>query len=115
MAPERLTSDQPQITSEFADDAEFADLIELFVSELPERVTAIENAFSGADHEEVMRLAHQMKGASPGYGFPTIGEAAAEVESWYRARETPAQTELDEVRKQIDDLVNLCRRATHLS
>jgi histidine phosphotransfer protein HptB len=115
MTPDRSTSDQPKIISEFADDKDFSDLVELFVSELPDRVAAIESAFKACNHEEVTRLTHQLKGAGPGYGFPTIGEAAGVVEAWYRTRSTPAQEELEDVRKQIDDLVDLCRRATQPS
>ena len=111
MTPERSTSDQPQIISEFADDAEFSDLIQLFVSELPDRVAAIESAFGQGNHEEVTRLTHQLKGSGPGYGFPMIGKAAGIVEDWYRARSTPSHDELMAVREQIDALVDLCRRA----
>lgn len=111
MTPERSISGQPQIISEFADDAEFCDLIQLFVSELPDRVASIENAFTQGNHEEVTRLAHQLKGSGPGYGFPTIGEAAGTIEEWYRARSTPSIDELVAVREQIDNLVDLCRRA----
>ena len=113
MTPERSTSDQSLIISDFADDAEFSDLIKLFVSELPDRVAAIESAFGQGNHEEVTRLAHQLKGSGPGYGFPTIGEAASTVEEWYRTRSTPSHDELIAVRKQIDALIDLCRRATH--
>ncbi len=115
MTPERTTSDQPQIVSEFADDADFSDLIQLFVSELPDRVAAIESAFGQGNHEEVTRLTHQLKGSGPGYGFPSIGEAAAVVEDWYRARSMPSHDELVAVREQIDSLIELCRRATHPS
>ncbi|MBN4052759.1 Hpt domain-containing protein [Roseiflexus sp. AH-315-K22] len=113
MTPDRPQSDKPKIVSEFADDKEFSDLIELFVSELPDRVAAIESAFEAQNHEEVFRLTHQLKGSGPGYGFPTIGEAAGVVEEWYRERSEPVQAELEDVRKQIDDLVDLCQRATH--
>jgi len=111
MTPERSISDQPHIISEFADDAEFCDLIQLFVSELPDRVAAIENAFGQGNHQEVTRLTHQLKGSGPGYGFPTIGEAAGTIEEWYRARSTPTHDELVAVREQIDTLTDLCRRA----
>ena len=115
MTPERSISDEQQIISEFADDAEFSDLVQLFVSELPDRMDAIKSAFGQGNHEEVTRLTHQLKGASPGYGFPTIGEAAGIVEEWYRARSTPSHDELVAVREQIDALIDLCSRATHPS
>lgn len=115
MVPERTPSEHSRIVSEFAHEPDFADLIELFVSELPERVAAIEDAFKDSNHTEVTRLTHQLKGASPGYGFPTIGRAAADVEDWYRSRDDDAQSEIEGVRSKIDELINLCARAAHVS
>ena len=113
MLSEQTPSDQSRLVSELADDQDFANLIELFVSELPDRLAAIEHAFQKSDHDEVARLTHQLKAAGPGYGFPSIGEAAASVEDWYRSRGLFAEEELADVREKIDALLDLCSRATH--
>jgi HPt (histidine-containing phosphotransfer) domain-containing protein len=52
------------------------------------------------------RLAHQLKGSCAGYGFPTIGDAAARLET---SLETHAA--LEQVSTQVADLVDLCKRA----
>jgi HPt (histidine-containing phosphotransfer) domain-containing protein len=57
-----------------------AELIELFVAELSDRLAALRQAVAGDDAREVARLAHQLKGAGGSHGFPQITAAAAEVE-----------------------------------
>ncbi len=94
------------LPSEYADDADMAELIELFVAEMPLRVEALCEAFSESSLEALQRLAHQLKGAAPGYGYPSIGAAAADLEC-----ATQRGSELDELRLQLDELINLCNRA----
>lgn len=97
------------IRSEYAGDPEMRDLVELFVSELPERMQAVMAALTERRGQDLFRLTHQLKGASAGYGFAPIGEAAAKVESLVRSR--PIDEELDAVKAGVDELVELCRRA----
>lgn len=76
-------TDQPAenpITSCFAHDADMAELVELFVEELPVRINAFVEALDAGNWEEVRRISHQLKGAAPGYGFESVGEAAGRVE-----------------------------------
>lgn len=68
------------LVSDFADDPSMAEIIGEFVAELPERVSAIRDAVRLGDTVKVRRIAHQLKGAGGGYGFPIISEAAAAVE-----------------------------------
>jgi HPt (histidine-containing phosphotransfer) domain-containing protein len=56
------------------------------------------------------RLTHQLKGSSAGYGFPSIGAAAAKVESSLN-RSSPEQVKLAEISAGVDELIDLCRRA----
>lgn len=94
------------LQSEFADDPEMQDLVELFVSELPERVAVLRSGLESNALEQVQRVAHQLKGASGGYGFPMIGDCAARVEV---AVKTGAA--LEQIRRCVDELAELCRRA----
>lgn len=105
-----MTTPQPTapIRSEFADDPDMAELVELFVSELEERTETIASAMDGSDWETLTRMAHQLKGASGGYGFPSIGAKAAEVEHRLRAGETD---DLDSLKNQVDELIQMCNRA----
>lgn len=71
--------------SEFAGDPDMRELLEMFVSELPGRVAAIEQAVRASDKEAVKRLSHQLKGAGGGYGFMPITDVAAQVEQMVKA------------------------------
>lgn len=96
------------ILSDFAEDVEMQELIQLFVSEMPGRIEEMERAYDDADFELVRRIAHQLKGACAGYGFPMIGEAAAALESTMESTD-------EDVRRISNDfkqLVELCSRAT---
>ena len=76
----RMANDATPVRSEFADDPDMAGIIALFVSELPSRVAAMQSALSSGDFAQLRVLAHQLKGAAGGYGFPKLGEAAAMVD-----------------------------------
>jgi HPt (histidine-containing phosphotransfer) domain-containing protein len=95
------------ILSEFAADPGMQDLLTLFVSELPERLTAIRDAWDQSDLESIRRIAHQLKGASGGYGFGAIGTAAARLEASLAAQET----DLTLAQNELTALIDLCQRA----
>ena len=101
-----LNAQTESLISEFADDADMVELIEMFVDELPDRVAAIEKAVSDQDLENLRALAHQLKGAAGGYGFPTITDAAEFLESSVKTNQAA-----DQVKQQIDVLADLCGRA----
>ncbi len=97
------------LLSEFADDPDMQELVELFVNELPERVAVLRIGLESNALEQVQRVAHQLKGASGGYGFPLIGDCAARVES---AVKTGAA--IDQIQRCVDELTELCKRAASL-
>ncbi len=68
------------IRSQYHDDADMRELVREFASDLPNRVRRLEELLAGEDFEELERVAHQLKGAGGGYGFPQITEAAAVLE-----------------------------------
>jgi HPt (histidine-containing phosphotransfer) domain-containing protein len=76
----RMANDATPVRSEFADDPDMAGIIALFVSELPSRVSSMQSALDSGDFAQLRVLAHQLKGAAGGYGFPKLGEAAALVD-----------------------------------
>ena len=69
------------LVSALATDAGIAHLLDGFVGRLPERLGAMERALGTRDLEVLADLAHQLKGAASGYGFPAITEAAGELEA----------------------------------
>lgn len=97
---------QAPLVSEFADDADMLELVEMFVSELPERVSALQNALKAQDIANLARTAHQLKGAAGGYGFPTITDAAAELEKCAKAAD-----QIDKLAQEVKNVADLCTRA----
>lgn len=95
------------VRSEFANDPDMAELIEYFVSEMPKRVDAIDACLRDNRMDELRRLAHQLKGASAGYGFSPIGDAARRLES-----DLDGRAALDRIRADVDQLVGLCQRVS---
>ncbi len=104
--PNASSSADP-LLSEFADDPDMVDLVELFVGEMPGRIQEIDDALATDDLFSLARLAHQLKGAGGGYGFPAITDVARQLEE--RAR---AADDLEALRRDIEDLRSLCRRAS---
>ena len=100
------------LRSQYADDPEMAELVDLFVDELPQRVEALRAAFDAGDAPSLRRLAHQLRGAGAGYGFPAIGEAAGEVETRLRTAGNAAPELPNGLNRQLNDLIDLCSRAT---
>lgn len=101
-----MTESKNIMVSQLANDPDLLELVELFVNELPQRIAAIERGLSEENIEVVSRLAHQLKGAAGGYGFPLITDAARDLEDAART-----QTSLESLRQCVDSLADLCRRA----
>jgi HPt (histidine-containing phosphotransfer) domain-containing protein len=92
--------------SEFAEDMDMQPLISEFLTELDERLAGMETLVRQGDFAELGRLAHQLKGAGGGYGYPAITQAAACLESAARG-EAPGE----QVGPAFTALAALCRRA----
>jgi len=94
------------VLSEFADDPDMSDLVVDFVGRMPERVNALKSAFDAGDTEQVMRLAHQLKGSGGGYGFPLLTTVSGELEQ--RAKE--ASGNIEDMRTEFDAVLDVCQR-----
>lgn len=96
------------VVSEFANDPDMLELIEMFVDELPQRIQSLQSSYESQMMDELQRLSHQLKGACGGYGFPTLGEAAAQLEGLLKSGPgDPTQVET-----ALNELIDLCRRAS---
>jgi signal transduction histidine kinase/CheY-like chemotaxis protein/HPt (histidine-containing phosphotransfer) domain-containing protein len=93
------------VVSRVAHEPGMRELVEEFVSELPARVDAIRHAAEASDVLALRRLAHQLRGAGGGYGFPEITEAAASLE------EAVARGDASTIRSDIEGLASVCARA----
>lgn len=94
------------ILSEFADDPDMLELVQFFVAELPERGQLLSRLTEDENWPELLKLAHQPKGAAGGYGFPTITEQARKVEE-----QAKLVDDLDRLKNEVDGLIDMCRRA----
>ena len=105
----QASADQSQnpLYSDLSSDPDMLELVEMFVSELPDRVAAIEKAVEEANLADLRKLSHQLKGAGGGYGFTSITEAAAVVEKLSKS-----QAEISAVQESLKELVSLCNRAS---
>lgn len=97
--------DEGVLRSVFRDDPDMVELIDLFVAELPERVRLLNELTAKGDSEGLRRLAHQLRGASGGYGFEALGQRAGNLEAALKA-----QADADIVRRRVDELIQLCSR-----
>jgi HPt (histidine-containing phosphotransfer) domain-containing protein len=93
--------------SELDADPEMRDLLDEYVVSLREQAALVEAAVARNDWPTVARMAHQIKGAAGGYGFPSISDAAAAAE---QAAKSPGKT--GSAIEATDALLALCRRAT---
>ncbi|MCC5870178.1 MAG: response regulator, partial [Gammaproteobacteria bacterium] len=84
------SGDHDTMLSEFADDPDMQPLLAEFVGELPERISHLNVLAAACEYSELGRLAHQLKGAGGGYGYPAITEAAALLERAARDTEVDA-------------------------
>lgn len=107
MSNPHTTSDAAPLVSELADDPDMLELLELFLGELPDRMSALAEALDAQDTETVTRLAHQLKGAGGGYGYPKITDDAKRLECAARDGEP-----IGRLRAHFDALAETCHRAT---
>lgn len=76
---------QEPLRSDLSGDPDMDELIAFFVGELPRRIGVMRDLVAAPDHVELTRVAHQLKGAGGGYGFPAITDAARALEQLARA------------------------------
>lgn len=93
------------IYSEFKDDPDMADLVDFYVSSVPEKLELIEKCISTEDVQSLVRVVHQLKGSAGSYGFPAITSLAAVLEQSLLKGASTA-----EVQQPVDDLVNSLKR-----
>jgi HPt (histidine-containing phosphotransfer) domain-containing protein len=101
------TRTMPTLRSQLANDPEMRELLELFLSELPKRANAVMHAWQSGELNTLRRVAHQLKGSCAGYGFPTIGSVAGDLENTITVNGP-----LERIAEDVRELVALCERAT---
>jgi len=74
------------VHSEWEDDPELTGILNDFVESLPARLAEMREALADNCYDEVRRIAHQLKGAGGGYGYPGLTEAARGLENAAQAQ-----------------------------
>jgi histidine phosphotransfer protein HptB len=99
------SSDNQPIASDLVkEDPTFADLVEEFVAGLDQRVQGMRDAVGGSDFETLKSLAHQLKGAGGGHGYPILTEKAAALE------QDAVAEQVDACKTMVDELASLISR-----
>jgi len=77
--------DNAPVRSEFCDDEDFQELIEMFIEGIEEKKQILNQASATDQVQEIQVLAHQLKGSGAGYGFEELSGIAAELEATCKA------------------------------
>ena len=102
----RMTCEMGVLYSSLAGDPDLAELVEMFVEEMPGRVEILLHQLETSDWDGLKRSAHQLKGAAGSYGFDYISPCAAKLEGTIHQRD-PEEL----IRQTVSELVELCNRA----
>ncbi len=102
----QLSPETRPLYSRLAADPDLAEIVQLFVDEMPNRISQLLDRLEAADWEGLRYTAHQLKGAAGSYGFDPISPSAATVENAIRDGLPEEQ-----IRDATDALLELCRRA----
>lgn len=93
-----------EIISFLEGDPDYQKAIETFVSNLPEKVNDMKAAFEKQDLKDLAFKAHALKGLGGFAGFPVFTEKAKQLE------DTLKEADLEKIRLQIDEMIQLCMR-----
>jgi HPt (histidine-containing phosphotransfer) domain-containing protein len=92
------------VRSSFAADPDMIEIVREFALELPGRADTLECLLAARRLDEMRVMAHQLKGAGGGYGFPEITQVAGALESALQDGLAPA-----EIERRAGELCNLLR------
>jgi len=91
-APDAPPGPRDGISSQFADDPQLAAILPGFVERLPGQLEALCKALEEERLEDAERVAHRLKGAGGGYGYPALSEAAKSLELALKAQDMGGAT-----------------------
>ncbi|MCE5278896.1 MAG: CHASE domain-containing protein [Planctomycetaceae bacterium] len=80
------------LASDYADDPDMCEIIGKFVEALSDKCALMTAALKNVQTADLTRLAHQLKGAAGGYGYPTLTDAARHLETAAKANDIEAAT-----------------------
>ncbi|MDA1051281.1 MAG: Hpt domain-containing protein [Planctomycetota bacterium] len=86
-------------------DPDLGELVEMFVDEIPQRVSKIRKCWDDTDMESLERAAHQLKGAAGSYGFEELTPALQRLDHSLRTSRPDA-----DILSAIEEVAELCSR-----
>jgi HPt (histidine-containing phosphotransfer) domain-containing protein len=102
MAPQTRSD---RIVSELVQsDPSYAALVEDFIAELGGRIQELNSALNAGQFDTLKMLAHQLKGAGGGHGYPALTQVAAGLEQHAVAQQ------LDACKQSIGEITSLVAR-----
>ncbi len=106
------TASSNLIRSEFSSDPDMAEIVTMFVDEMPAKVEKLTQTFAAMQFDELRRIAHQLKGSSGGYGFSDLGKAAGSLEHCLMTHADGVATgdPVAEIRGEFERLIDMCKR-----
>ncbi|HAC89914.1 MAG TPA: hypothetical protein DCF63_04660, partial [Planctomycetaceae bacterium] len=100
------TVEGPGLISTLAADIDLAELVRDFAIGLPAKAAQLDALLAAGDLAGIRSLAHQIKGAGGGYGYPAITDAAFQLE-----KVASEQSDFQKVEMHIRELQQLCAAA----
>lgn len=92
------------IVSVLNDDPDYRKTIDMFVTNLPEQISAMQKALDDNNLHELSLKIHALKGLGGFAGFPIYTERAKELE------QVIEDNQMERVRQQLGQLAELCRK-----
>ena len=93
--------------SEFRDDPDMQELVEEFAKRMAAFMAQFRQGLDTGDLPLLEKLAHQLRGAGGGYGYPLITKVAGQLETAVKQRDAVD----DVIQKTAEELIQLCARA----
>ncbi len=94
-----------KICSPMAMDPDFVELLEEFVSNIPERIRTIRERLEDQDRPSLCTLVHQLRGACGSYGYHDMTPLASELEFALRS-----DKQLSDLVAQVEEFLDACSR-----
>lgn len=98
-------ADPTPIYSTLASDPDFADLVQMYVEDIPDFIQQLNGAADLGSWAELADVAHRITGSAGGHGFEQVTDAARQLEDACSEAGQPA-----EIHQRLGELVNLLGR-----
>ena len=81
---QNICQNERLISQLLLEDEDLRDIVEEFVGALENRLAELETAHAKQDWDQMVMLAHRLKGAAGSYGYPDMSQVCATMEDQFR-------------------------------